>query len=172
MEMCAEVLDREAISKSSRDRGCSPVYLSIPSILSEFRWRGGSLEALTKKLLEHVLSLSQPARGVRVAVHERKRMSDLEEFFAISPLYWFQLSVECQAHSDLSAGAQRVLESLGYSCLEWIGVEGSESQLGAFSLGTPETPSLILYLQNHGARRICDILIPVIESESCLDHAV
>jgi hypothetical protein len=165
MEMSADMLERGVISKSSRDHGCSAVYLSMPSILSEFRWRGGSLDALTKNLLDHVLSLSHPARGVRVSVHERKRMSDLAEFFAISPLYWFQLSVECQAHSDLSAGAQQVLESLGYSCLEWIGVEGSESQLGAFHLETPETPALILYLQNHGARRNCDILIPVIESE-------
>ena len=167
MEMCTEIPFKEIIPElcgRGRRRG-SAVYLSMPPSLSEFCWRDGSLEALTRKLLEHVLSISHPARSVRVGVHEKKKFSDLEQFFAILPIYWFQLSIECQSASGLEAGAQRVLESLGYRCPEWMGVEGSESQLGAFHLGTKETPALILYVQNRGARRNCELLIPVTESD-------
>jgi hypothetical protein len=174
MEMCTEIPFKEIILELSGRGGRrgSAVYISMPSALSEFRWRGGSLEALTRKLLEHVLSISHPARSVRVGVHEKKKFSDLEQFFAISPIYWFQLSIECQSASGLEAGAQRVLESLGYRCPEWMGVEGSESQLGAFYLGTQKASVLILYVRNRGARRSCDLLIPVIESDSCRNHAV
>jgi hypothetical protein len=174
MEMCIEMPDQEIIPQSvgKRGRGSPAVYISMPSALSEFCWRGESLKALTKKLLGHVVSSSHPARSVHVAIREKKKLSDLEEFFAISPLYWLQLSIECQSASGLEAGAQRALESLGYRCPEWMGVEGSKSQLGAFHLGTKETPALILCVQNRGARRNCDLLIPVIESDSCQDHAV
>ena len=174
METCSEIISREAFPRftGKRSGGRSAVCLSMPLAPYEFRWRGGSLITLTRKLLDHVVSISHPARSVRVGVHERKKFSDLEQFFAISPIYWFQLSIECQSASGLEAGAQRVLESLGYHCREWVGVEGSEAQLGAFHLGTKETPALILYVQNRGARRNCDLLIPVIESDSCLNHAV
>jgi hypothetical protein len=174
VEMCIEMPDQEIIPESAtkRGHGGSAVCLSMPAALSEFCWRGVSLKALTRKLLKHVLSISHPARSVRVGVHEKKKFSDLEQFFAISPIYWFQLSIEFQSASGLEAGVQRVLESLGYHCPEWMGVEGSQSQLGAFHFGTQEAPALILCVQNRGARRNCDLLIPVIESDSCLDHAV
>ena len=174
MEMCTEMPDQEIIPESAAKRGrdSSAVYLSMPSALSEFCWRGGSLKDLTKKLLGYVVSISHPARSVHVEIREKKKLSDLERFFAISPLYWLQLSIECQSASGPEAGMQRVLESLGYRCPEWMGVEGSESQLGAFYLGTKETPALILYVQNRGARRNCDLLIPVTESDQCRDHAV
>jgi hypothetical protein len=174
MEMRIEMPDQEIVPDSAgeRGRGNPAVFISMPSALSEFCWRGGSLKALTKKLLGHVVSISHAARSVHVEIREKKKLSDLEEFFAISPLYWLQLSIECQSASGLEAGAQRVLEGFGYRCPEWMGVEGSASQLGAFHVGTNETPALILYIQNRGARRNCDLLIPVIESDSCQDHAV
>jgi hypothetical protein len=167
MEMCTEMPDQEIIPESAtkRGRGSPAVYLSMSSALSEFCWRGGNLKVMTKKLLGHVVSISHPARSVHVEIREKKKLSDLERFFAISPLYWLQLSIECQSASGLEAGAQRVLESLGYNCPEWMGVEGSESQLGAFHLGTKETPALILYVRSRGARRNCDLLIPVTESD-------
>jgi hypothetical protein len=174
MEMCTEIPFKEIISELcgiGRRRG-SIIHVSMPFSLSEFRWRGGSLESLIRKLLEHVLSISHPARSVRVGVHEKKKFSDLEQFFAIFPIFWFQLSIECRSASGLEVGVKRVLEGLGYHCPEWMGVEGSESQLGAFHLGTKETPVLILYVRNRGARRNCDLLIPAIETDSCRDHAV
>ena len=149
-----------------------PVYLSIPSVLSKFHWASGSLELLIEKLIAHALEINHPARGIRIAVREKGRMSDLEQFFSIFPLYWFQTSIEIQAASGFDIGARRILEDCGYRCPEWIEVESSESHLGAFYFGIQETPPLILFIQNHGARLTCDILIPVTESVSSSPHAI
>jgi hypothetical protein len=153
-------------------KGSAPVYLSIPSILSEFHWQGGNFEVLMEKFLDHVLETRHPAKSIRVALREKRRMADLEGFFSISPLYWLELSVEGQSTTRFEDGAKRILRDLGYCCPEWIGVEGSESQLGAFYFGTQETPALILFIQIHGAHRNCDFLIPVIESVPRLAYAV
>jgi hypothetical protein len=173
-EMNPERIATEVIPRISEkhSEGGSSVYLSIPSILSEFNWHGGNLEILMEKFLDHVLEICHPARSVRVAVHEKRRMSDVEQFFSISPLYWLQVSVEGQSTSGFEDGAKRILEDLGYRCPEWVGMEGSESQLGAFYFGDQEMPALILFIQNHGARRNCDFLIPVIESVPYLARVV
>jgi hypothetical protein len=162
-EMCTEIFDTEIIPKprGGRARRSSSVCLSMPSVLSEFCWRGGSLEALARKLIEYAVSVSHPSRGIRVAVREKKVLSDLEQFFALSPRYWLQLSIECQSAQRLESGIRPMFESLGYRCPEWVGVEGSESQLAAFHLGTDAKPTLILHIQNRGAGRNVDLLIPL-----------
>ena len=140
--MCTEILDSEIILQSHLRRlaGRPAVYLSMPSALSEFCWRGGSLEALARKFVQYVVSISHPSSSVRVAVREKKTLSDLEQFFAVSPSYWVQLSIECQSAQGFEAGIRQMLERLGYRCPEWVGVEGSESQLGAFYIGMDEAP--------------------------------
>jgi hypothetical protein len=172
--MDPNVISREIIPKlNTRHSASGPsVYLSIASSISEFPWQSGNLETLIEKLLDHVLKISDPGRRVRIAVHEKKRMVDLERFFSIFPRYWFHLSVESQAASGFEDGAKRIFKNFGYCCSEWVGVEGSESQLGAFHHEAQGTPALILFVQNHGARRNCDLLIPVKESVSCLAHAI
>jgi hypothetical protein len=173
-EMDREIFEGEIIPRlNAKFSGMRPaVFLSKPHILSEFYWPGGNLEALIGKLLDHLLKISDAARHVRIAVSEKRRMSDLEQFFCIFPRYWFRLSVECQAASSIEDGAKTILENQGYHCPEWIGVEGSESQLGAFYSGTQETPAIILFIQNQGARRKCELLIPVMESVTSLAHAI
>jgi len=153
-------------------KGGSPVYLSIPSVLSEFSWREGDFESLIKKFLDHVLEISHPGRSIRVSIHEKRRMADLEKFFSVFPNYWFLLSVESHSIKGFENGARQILENLGYRCLEWIGVEGSESQLGAFHFETQKIPALILFVQNHGSQRTCDFLIPVLESPAYFAHAI
>jgi hypothetical protein len=168
------IISRKVIP-ALRDRhlaGRPSIYLTISTAISEFNWHGGNLEALIERILKHVFEISTPARSVRIAVHEKKRMADLEQFFCIVPRYWFHLGIESQAVSGFENGIRRILESSGYHCPEWIGVEGSTSQLGAFYLETQQTPALVLFIQSHGARNNCDILIPVMESASCLAHAV
>jgi hypothetical protein len=142
----------------------SSVHLSIPPDLSEFHWDDGHFKDLIEKFVNHVLEISHPDCPVRVAVHEMKRKKDLEEFFSIHPEYWLHLSVESQAETGFESGAKRILEGLGYECSEWIGVEDTESQLGAYHFGTEDKPALIIFVQNHGARRNCDFLIPVVNA--------
>jgi hypothetical protein len=148
------------------------VYLTIPPSISEFCWQYGNLEALIEKLFDYILKVSNPVRPIRVSVHEKRRMVDLEQFYSIFPRYWFHLHLESQAALEFEDGAKRIFESFGYHCSEWIGVEGSASELGAFYHETQKTPALILFVQNNGTRRNCDLLIPVMESVSCLAHAV
>jgi hypothetical protein len=173
-EMDPEIIATEIIPRLSDKRsGAKPsVYLTISSILSKFRWHDNNLESLIEKFLAHVLEISHPSRSVRIAVHEKKRMSDLERFLSIYPPYWFYLSVEIQSTSGIEDDVKKILEGFGYHCPEWVGIEGSESQLGAFYFGTQRTTPLVLFIQNHGARRNCDFLIPVIESATYLAHAV
>lgn len=159
------------ISGKSAEAG-SPVYLSVPSVLSELSWSESGFESLMEKFLGHVLKICHPGRSIRVSIREKKRMSDLEKFFSLYPNYWLHLSIEGQSTKGFENGARQVLENLGYRCPEWVGLEGSEAQLGAFHSGTQVTPALILYVQNHGSRRTCDFLIPVLESPACFAHAI
>jgi hypothetical protein len=148
------------------------IQLSVPFTLCELPSNANKLEMLFEKLLAHALAISHPSRRIRVAVYEKRKMSDLEKFFSISPRYWFHFRVEIQAEEGLENGAKAILEDLGYRCSEWVGVEDSESQLGAFHIGVQDTVALVLYIRNHRSRRNCDFLVPVIESMPSLAHAI
>jgi hypothetical protein len=54
-----------------------------------------------------------------------------------------------------------MFQHLGYRCDEWVGMKESESQLGAFCFGAQDEVALVLFVQNHGTRRNCDLLVPV-----------
>jgi hypothetical protein len=174
MEMDPEMIATEIIPKLREKRGreCPPIHLSVSPALPDIPSDGSSIESLIERFLSHVVEISHPARSIQVAVHEKKRASDLEKFYAISPLHWFHLSVKSQSTSGFERGVKEILEDLGYHCPEWVGVEGSESQLGAFHFGAKTSPSLILFIQNHGSQRGCDFLIPVVESDSYFARAI
>jgi hypothetical protein len=160
------VIIKDTILKLSRKHTKlkSALRLSISPALSEFRWNDKNFEKLIERFVDYVLTISHPARGVEIAVHEMKKKVDLEKFFSIFPEYWFHLSVEIQSKTGFETAAKKILEDLGFQCSEWVGVEESESQLGAFRFGTQASPALILFVQNHGARRNCDFLIPVADA--------
>ncbi len=164
--MNPEIIIRTAVLKlnSRPSRSKSSLQVSISPALSEFQWNDRNFENLIEKFLEHVLEISSPARPVRVAVHEMKRKTDLEEFISVHPEYWFRLSVGSQAETGYESGAKKILHELGYQCAEWIGMEESESQLGVFHFGMQNMPAVILFIQNHRAQRNCDFLIPVADS--------
>jgi hypothetical protein len=140
------------------------LHLSMPPVLSEFRWNDKNFEKLIEKFICHVMTISRSAKSVQIVVHEVRKKADLENFFSIFPSYWLHLGFESQAETGFESGAKRILEDLGFRCSEWVGVEESDSQLGAFHLGAQDSPALILFMQNHGARRNCDFLIPVVDS--------
>jgi hypothetical protein len=144
------------------------IQLTVPPVLSKFHWQNYNLEKLIEKFLDHISATSHPTRRVRVAVHEKKRMVDLEKFFSIYPAYWFHLSIESQSAIRLEDGTRKILEDLGYRCSEWMGVENSESQLGAFHREAQDKLAVVLYIQSHGVRRHFDFLIPVSEVEQKL----
>jgi hypothetical protein len=148
------------------------IQLSMPATISIIPSDGNKLETLIERFLTHALAISHPSRHVRVGVYQKRKMADLEKFFCISPLCWVHFRVESHAATGLENGAKKILKGLGYFCSEWVGVEDSEAQLGAFRFGTQESVTLILFIRNRRARRICDILIPVNESVPFLAHAI
>jgi hypothetical protein len=156
---------KDIIIRLSRKRAKlkSLLHLSVSPALSEFRWDGKNYEKLVEKFSDYVLKSSHPAQGVQIAVHVMKKKVDLENFFSISPTYWLHFGFESHAAIGFEDGAKKILKDLGFSCSEWVGVEASESQLAAFRFGEQDNPALILYLQNHGARRNCSFLIPVVD---------
>ena len=91
---------------------------------------------------------------------------------ATSPSYWFRLSVQSQAATGFEKGAREILEDLGYRCSEWVGIDDSDFQLGAFHYGKQDTLALVLFIKNSSARRVCDFLIPVNESVPFYSHAI
>jgi hypothetical protein len=157
----------EDIVCKPRKKGHTPylsVHLSSPSILEKFLEQGNAFANVTERLLDHILAISHPAHCVRVAISDMKRKVDLEKFLSISPHNWLRLSFESQAAIGLERGAKEILEDLGYNCSEWVGIEESESQLGAFRFGAKGSLALVLFVQNHGARRNCDLLFPITAS--------
>jgi hypothetical protein len=163
--MDPSVIIKDIIVKLSRKHTKlkSLLHLSLPPALSEFQWDGKNYEKLIEKFIDYVVTISHPARGVQIAVHVMKKKADLENFFSISPAYWLYFGFESHATTGFENGAKKILEDLGFNCSEWVGVEASESQLAAFRFGEQNKPALILFVQNHGARRNCDFLIPVVD---------
>jgi hypothetical protein len=163
--MDSAVIIRDVVTKlnNRQNESQSYLHLSIPPILSEFRWRDSHFRNLIKKFFASALKNSHPKRPIRIAVNELKGKADLEQFFSISPSRWFRMSMECCANADFAAIAQNILKDLGYRCSEWVGIENSESQLGDFRYGTEDHPAIILFIQNRGTRRNCDFLIPVMD---------
>jgi hypothetical protein len=168
MKMNPAIIIKDIIHKLSHKQAKlkSTLYLSIPPVLSEFQWEDNKFEILMEGFIDYVLAISHPSRGVQIAVHEMKKKEDLEKFFSISPAYWLHLSFKSQAITSLESGAKKILEDLGFHCSEWVGVEESESQLGAFHFGAQDIPALILFVRNHGALSNCDFLIPLGDSTS------
>ena len=169
MKMCAEPVERGSFPESE---SVSRFYLTLPPDLPGCFREYGNVEALLNRFLDYALTVSRTKRRVRVSVRRRRTLADMETFFSISPPGWLQASFECEGGTELAEGAREVLESLGYRCSEWIGVEGSEAQLGAYHAESPQATDLILYAWNRGARRGCEFLMPLLESASAPDHAI
>jgi hypothetical protein len=150
-------------NKKNKNLGPS-IHLSISPSLSGFSRHEGKLEALAAQFLISTLAFGSQARCIRVAVRIKRRMTDLEKFFSISPAHWFHLSAKGDLETGFEGSVREVLKDLGFRCSEWIGVEDSEARLGAFHDGTSKDPSLIVYVQDQGSRRQCDFLIPVTEA--------
>jgi hypothetical protein len=144
----------------------TPVYLTLSPALSAFSWYQNRLEMLLERFLERVIAVTRPQGGIRVALCRKKQMSDVESFFSISPAFWCHLSVDGLAEAGFENAAIEVLKDLGFHCGEWVGVEDSDSKLGAFHLEDSNAPALILFVKDVRLRRHCDFLIPVAESIS------
>lgn len=173
-EMNSERIALDIIPRLRDRRGenCPPIHVTMAPSLSNIHFGDGNFETLLEKFLDHVLVVSHPSGRIRIGIYKKKSASDLEQFFKISPFCWVHLNVQIESESGIEDGVKEILNDLDFHCPEWIGVEGSEAQLGAFHFENRELPSLVVFIRNLGSRRSCDFLIPVVESVPSLAHAV
>lgn len=87
----------------------------------------------------------------------------MENFFALSPQFWIHLKIKGQNMAEFEDEATKILYDLGYRCDEWMGLEDSDSQLGAFHLRKEPKPKIIAWFQNRKRSHRCEFLIPVNE---------
>jgi hypothetical protein len=59
---------------------------------------------------------------------------------------------------------EEIFDGLGYRCEEWVGVEGSDSQLAIFKPRKKDEPKLVLCIDNAKSSWKCDFLVPVSEN--------
>ncbi len=137
------------------------VALSIPSNLSRVRWQDDSLERLLQAFLFHALLMNDPFGSVRVAVHERRELHDLEAFLQLRPIYWMQVRIEGQASQHFESIVEEKFDDFGYRCEDRAAVESSKAKLAVFSFGTKNEPKLVCCADNRGVFHQHDFLIPV-----------
>ena len=142
------------------------VLLSIPSNLSRIPWRDNSLERLVQAFLYHALLMNDPSGSVRVAVHERVKLRDLEEFLELHPFYWVQLRIEGQESPGFESVVEEIFDDFGYRCEKWEGMQNSDARLAVFGFGTKNEPKMVCYADNSGTIHKYDFLIPVTKTRS------
>jgi hypothetical protein len=165
-EIKLQGLIEEAIAKFAQNRtGPRPAVMAkIPPDLPLISWGDDGLSKFIKSFLYHALTANNPEAPVRISVNERARLSDLETFVRILPLCWLQLRIEGRGSGMNDKMIEELFREFGYRSEEWVGVEGSESQLAIFSPWGGTEPKVVFCL--NAARPIwkCDVLIPVTDT--------
>ncbi|HEX9442609.1 MAG TPA: hypothetical protein VGA73_00745 [Candidatus Binatia bacterium] len=163
METNLRELIGEAIDKFKLNRmGPQPkVLVKIPGDLPVILWQDEGLAKFVKNFLYHALLSNNPDTPIQILVHERHRLKDLEGFVGVFPLCWVQLRIEGHGAGMIESAVEEIFGDLGYRSEEWVGVEGSESQLGIFSPVDRQEPKLVLCIDSVKSAWKCDFLIPV-----------
>jgi hypothetical protein len=145
------------------ERSQPSIYISVPSAIPCFDWPDHSLEILLRKLLVSAMSVGESRKRIRLEVCEKSKMRGFETFFSVSALRWIQCSLLFQTQFRFEAAARTIMNSLGYRCIEWIGGDNTEGQLGAYSRIRVRQPEVVLYIAQRDFPVQCDLFIPVIE---------
>jgi hypothetical protein len=163
MEMDLKGVIEGVILKFNQNRtGTKPaIFARVPPDLPHIVWQSSDLESFIRSFLYNALLVNNPEMPIRIVVQERRRLADLEGFVGISPLYWIQLRVQRHGPGLFDLLAKETLAEFGYRCEEWVGVEGSEAQLGIFSHGEKDRAKIVFCVDVAGHAWKCDFLIPV-----------
>lgn len=166
MERNLKGLIDDVICKFRRNRvGPQPkILVKMPPDLPLVFWDDDGLDRFIKTFLYHALLVNNPETPVHILVHERSRLTDLENFVRMSPLCWIQLRIEGHGPGMIESVAEEIFKDHGYRCDEWVGVEGSDSQLAIFSPVEKKEAKLVLCFNVARSLWKCDFLIPVSEN--------
>jgi hypothetical protein len=166
METNLRGLIDDVVCKFRRNRiGPQPkILVKIPTDLPLIFWQDDGLDRFVKTFLYHALLVNNPEMPVQILVHERSRLADLEGFVKVFPLCWIQMRIEGRGPGMIENVVEEILKDHGYRCEEWVGVEGSDSQLAIFSPIDRNEAKLVLCFNIGRSQWKCDFLIPVLES--------
>jgi hypothetical protein len=153
----------DIVRKLNEDRGKmgSWAQLSIPPESLPSLRRDPGLETLFQRLLQFALLKNKSGRPVQVVFCRRTKMLDMENQFALSPLFWIHARIKAPVVEGFDTGIKGILRDLGYRCNKWIAGNDSDSGLGAFGSGKDREVRLIAWIQNGKSYGKCDFLIPV-----------
>lgn len=156
-------LIEQSVAKFVQNRsGPRPsVCVKIPPDLPLVSWRDDGLAKFIKSFLYRALTANNPETPVRVSISERARLPDLEAFVRILPLCWIQLRIEGHGPGMSDTVVEELFREFGYRSEEWVGVEGSESQLAIFSPWEDTEPKIVFCADIAKPTWKCDVLIPV-----------
>src|SRR5262249_41110423 len=128
-------LIEDAVADLAENRpGSRPALLAkISPALPVVRWRDDRLPGVIKSFIYQAATASNSEAAVRIAVNERARLADLETFVRILPVCWIQLRVTGYGAGITAQVIEDLFREFAYRSEEWVGVEGSESQLAIFS---------------------------------------
>ena len=139
------------------------VRAKIPPDLPLVSWRDAALGKFIKRFLYHAFMASSPEVPLRVALNERSRLSDLEAFVRVVPVGWIQLRIEGRGPGMTGGLVEELFRDIAYRCEEWVGVEGSESQLAIFCPENETEPKLVLCADISKPMWKFDLLIPLMD---------
>jgi len=137
------------------------VRAKIPPDLPAISWSDAGLGKFITCFLNQALLANNPEIPVRVSVNERTRLADLEAFIRLSPLCWIQLRIEGRGPGMTAGLVEELFRDFAYRCEEWVGVEGSDSQLAIFSPINATEPKIVFCADLARPLWKCDLLIPV-----------
>lgn len=155
----------QAVARFAENRaGPRPsIRAKIPPGLPIIFWRDESLGQFIKRFLYQALTVNHPDCPVRIAVNERRRLADLEAFVRLHPASWIQLRVEGHGCGMSDGVVEELFKDFAYRCEEWVGVEGSEAQLGIFRPIDNGAPQIVFCADLAKPTWKCDLLIPLFE---------
>jgi hypothetical protein len=147
-------------NEKQNSRGDS-IYLTIAPDLTPFPWNDNSLEILIFNLFTSTILAKKLDGPIRLAVAEKRRISDLETLLNIHPAYWIQLRIDVQSATKFDDMINRELENSGYNAEdEWV-PEGLPARLTAYSQMNHKNPKLLFWIEHHKASHRYTILIPI-----------
>jgi len=169
----ADVIEQGVAAFSQNRSGPRPtVRAKIQPDLPIIAWHDPGLAKFIKRFLYDALMASSPEVPVRVSVNERSRLSDLEAFVRLLPVCWIQLRVEGRGPGMTGGLVEELFRDFDYRCEEWVGVEGSESQLAIFCPENETEPKVVFCADLSKPIWKCDLLVPVMEQLSAREPSV
>ena len=160
----AGVIEQAVAAFTQNRTGPRPsVRAKIPPDLPLISWHDASLEQFINRFLYETFMASSPEIPVRISVNARSRLSDLEAFVRLVPACWIQLRVEGRGPGMSDDLVEELFRDLAYRCEEWVGVEGSDSQLAIFCPDNEAEPKVVFCTDLSRPIWKCDLLIPMME---------